>query len=110
MLSADLTGTSGLVGRERERAEIDRLLDAAREGRSGSLVVRGEAGMGKTALFGYAADRAADMRVLRATGVEAESDLAFAGLHALLWPIADELPQLPGASARGDRSGARFGL
>ena len=95
MLSADLTGTSGLVGRERERAEIDRLLDAAREGRSGSLVVRGEAGMGKTALFGYAADRAADMRVLRATGVEAESDLAFAGLHALLWPIADELPQIP---------------
>jgi DNA-binding CsgD family transcriptional regulator len=95
MVSADLVATSGLVGRGCERAEIDRLLGGAREGRSGSLVVRGEAGMGKTALLGYAADRAADMRVLRATGVQAESDLAFAGLHALLWPITDELLQLP---------------
>ena len=51
--------------------------------------------MGKTALLGYAAARATDMRVLRATGVEAEHDLAFAGLHGLLWPIIDELQCLP---------------
>ena len=52
--------------------------------------MRGEAGLGKTALLEYAADRADGMKVLRVTGVEAESDLAFAGLHGLVWPIIDE--------------------
>ena len=91
----DVLSRAELVGRERECAVIDRLLGAAARGESGVLVVRGEAGMGKTALLGYAATRATDMRVLRATGVEAEHDLAFAGLHGLLWPIIDELPCLP---------------
>ena len=85
----------GLLGRERERAALDRLLASARQGLSGSLVVRGEAGVGKTALLGYAAESASGMRVLRVTGVQAEYDLAFAGLHALLWPFADELRQVP---------------
>ncbi len=86
-----------LVGREGEREEIDGLLDRARRGVSGALVVRGEAGMGKTALLGYAAvaARAAEMMVLGVTGVEWESDLAFAGLHGLLWPIVDELEGVP---------------
>ena len=75
---------------------IDRMLEVARARGSGSVVVRGEAGMGKTALLEYAADRAGAMRVLRVTGVEAESDLAFAGLHGLVWPIVDSLDELPG--------------
>ena len=95
MAGDDVLSRAELVGRERECAVIDRLLGAAARGESGVLVVRGEAGMGKTALLGYAAARATDMRVLRATGVEAEHDLAFAGLHALLWPIIDELQSLP---------------
>lgn len=87
---------AGLVGRGRECAVIDRLLDRASRGESGSLVLRGEVGVGKTALLGYAADRAAEMTVLRAAGVELESDLAFAGLHSLVRPIVDQLPELPG--------------
>jgi AAA ATPase domain len=70
-----------LLGREHECAVIDCLLEGASNGASGALVVRGEAGIGKSALLGYAMQRAAPgMLVLRANGVEAESDLAFAGL------------------------------
>src|SRR5215211_2841629 len=87
---------AGLVGRGRECAVIDRLLDGASRGESGSLVLRGEVGVGKTALLGYAADRAEEMTVLRAAGVELESDLAFAGLHGLVRPIVDQLLELPG--------------
>jgi predicted ATPase len=85
----------GLVGRGRECAAIDSLLEASSRGESGSLVLRGEAGAGKTALLDYAVDRAAEMKVLRVAGVEVESDLAFAGLHGLVRPIVDELPGLP---------------
>ncbi len=91
-----------LVGRERECIQIDRMLDEARRGGSGALVLRGEAGMGKTALLGYAAaaGRAGEMIVLGVTGVEWESDLAFAGLHGLLWPIVDELDGVPDPQRR----------
>ncbi len=74
---------------------IDGLLEAAARGDSGSLVLRGEAGIGKSALLGYAAERATGMQVLRATGMEDESDLAFSGLHALLWPVVGHLHELP---------------
>ena len=74
---------------------IDGLLEAAARGDSGSLVLRGEAGIGKSALLGYAAERATGMQVLRVTGMEDESDLAFSGLHALLWPILGRLDELP---------------
>jgi DNA-binding CsgD family transcriptional regulator len=87
---------AGLVGRGRECALIDRLLDGASRGESGSLVLRGDVGVGKTALLDYAADRAAEMMVLRAAGVEVESDLDFAGLHSLVRPITDKLQELPG--------------
>ncbi|HJS96058.1 MAG TPA: AAA family ATPase [Solirubrobacteraceae bacterium] len=85
------------MGRKRECTEIDRLLDGARREVSGALVLRGEAGMGKSALVGYAAAaaRAAGMMVLGVTGVEWESDMAFAGLHGLLWPVIDELGCVP---------------
>jgi DNA-binding CsgD family transcriptional regulator len=85
-----------LVGRERECATIDRLLDQALIGEAASLVVRGEAGIGKSALLDYAAGAAGEMMVLRATGVEAESDLAFAGLYGLVRPVLDKLDELPG--------------
>src|SRR5690242_5419389 len=74
-----------LLGRERECAVIDRVLADAGCGVGGALVVRGEAGIGKSAMLGYAVQRVAPgVLVLRAGGVEAESDLAFAGLHGLL--------------------------
>jgi hypothetical protein len=84
-----------LLGRDAERAAIDALLEDARAGAGGSLVVRGEAGIGKTALLDYAKQRAAPMAVLSAAGVEAESDLAFAGLHELLRPVLGCLDALP---------------
>src|SRR6516165_6434120 len=93
-------GVSCLVGRERECAAIDRLLDDARAGVGGALVVRGEAGIGKSTLLGYARQRAALMRVLSAGGVQAESDLAFAGLHELLRPVLGHLGGLPGIQSQ----------
>jgi DNA-binding CsgD family transcriptional regulator len=84
-----------LLGRESECAVIDRLLHDARAGAGGALVVRGEPGIGKSALLDYARQRAAPMAVLSASGVEAESDLAFAGLHELLRPVLGWLGELP---------------
>ena len=84
-----------LVGRERECAAIDRLLELSARGESCSLVLRGEAGIGKTALLEYAAEQAGGMTVLRAVGIEAESELAFAGLYALVRPIVDRCAELP---------------
>jgi DNA-binding CsgD family transcriptional regulator len=84
-----------LVGRDRECARIDELLAGALAGDSGSLFVRGEPGMGKTALLEYAASRAVGMELLTTAGVEAEADLGFAGLYGLLRPIVDHLSELP---------------
>jgi DNA-binding CsgD family transcriptional regulator len=87
---------AGLLGRERECAVIDRLLGDASRGVAGALVVRGEAGIGKSALLGYAIQQATPgTLVLRADGVEVESDLAFAGLHGLLRPVLAHLGELP---------------
>jgi predicted ATPase len=72
-----------LLDRERERAALDSLLSDVWSGRGRALVVRGEAGVGKSALLEYVAGAAADMRVARAVGVESEMELAFAGLHLL---------------------------
>ncbi|WP_406314018.1 LuxR C-terminal-related transcriptional regulator [Streptosporangium sp. NBC_01639] len=90
-----------LYGRSTEQAEIEVLVTAALEGRSGVLVVRGEAGIGKTALLDWAAGTAAGhgLRVVRVTGVEQEADLAFGGLTQLLWPLQDRLDALPGPQA-----------
>lgn len=91
--------TSRLYGREPEQAAIGELLADARAGRSRVLVVRGEAGIGKTALLDYACGRAGAMRVLRCGGVESEIELAFAGLHQLVWPLADRIGKLTAAQA-----------
>ncbi|WP_143737521.1 helix-turn-helix transcriptional regulator [Microbispora sp. GKU 823] len=84
-----------LYGRSAEMAAIDDLIDRAGKGSGGALVLRGEAGAGKTALLDLAASRGGPMRVLRTTGVEAEADLAFAALHQLLLPVTGLLDALP---------------
>ena len=88
-------GLAQLPGREQECAVVDRLLVGARAGAGGALVVLGEPGIGKSALLGYARQHAPPMMVLSACGVQAESDLAFAGLHELLRPVLAHLGELP---------------
>ena len=88
-----------LTGREAEQGQIDQLLNQAAAGNSGVLVLCGDPGIGKTTLIDYAASRAGPMRVLRATGIEAETELGFAGLYSLLYPVADQLTALPGRQA-----------
>ncbi len=97
-----------LRGRRDECAVLDRLLDGPRAGRSGALVLGGEAGVGKTALLDYAIASASDLRVLRATGVESEMELAFAALHQLCAPLLDRLDRLPGPQR--DALQTTFGL
>jgi len=88
-----------LIGREAERSAVDVLLAGVRAGRSGSLLLRGEAGIGKTALLDYAVDRASDLLVLATEGVEPEADLPFAGLHRLLRPVMYLFGSLPVSQA-----------
>jgi AAA ATPase domain len=97
-----------LLGRRRECEALDALLEGVRDGRSAVLVVRGEAGMGKTALLEYAAESASDLRVVRALGVESEMELPFAALHQLCGPMLDRLERLP--SPQRDALGTAFGL
>jgi len=84
-----------LVGRTKEVGVLEDVLAAVRDGLSGVLVLRGETGIGKTALLDRAAAMAGDMRVARVAGAESEIDLGFAGLHQLLAPFLDGLDRLP---------------
>ncbi|MED5812208.1 AAA family ATPase [Mycolicibacterium sp. 050232] len=84
-----------MAGRQAERAALDQLVEALRAGQSRSLVIHGEVGIGKTALLDYLAARAADMRIVRAAGVESEMELAYAGLHQICAPFLDRLDRLP---------------
>ncbi|MDT5202271.1 MAG: hypothetical protein QOH34_3793, partial [Mycobacterium sp.] len=84
-----------LWGRLHECEVLDRLLDAVRGGESGALVVRGEPGVGKSALLDYAAARASGCRVARTAGVQSEMELAFSGLNQLCAPMLDRLDRLP---------------
>src|SRR5215472_11693613 len=86
---------AAMLDRRQERAAIGRVLDAAREGFSGALVLRGEPGHGKTTLLQYAIDSAADLRVSSAVGVESEISMEFAAVHQLLVPFMPMLPALP---------------
>jgi DNA-binding CsgD family transcriptional regulator len=83
------------VGREAEQAQIERLLGNAAGGSGGALVVRGEAGVGKTALLEQAVEAAEGFRILRAVGAEVEAELPFAGLHVLVGPVVGLIPGLP---------------
>ena len=78
-----------------ECALLDDLVAAIRRGESRSLVLRGEAGIGKTALLEYLIASASDLTVVRAVGVESEMELAYAGLHQLCGPLLDRLESLP---------------
>ena len=100
-----------LYGRDAERAKIGRLLKAARDSTSGVLVMYGEPGVGKTALLKDARDRAGDMHILTARGVESEAELPFAALHQLVRPALSHLDRLPGpqAAALGGALGLRGG-
>src|SRR4029079_3751135 len=84
-----------LYGRRVISAAVERLVAGARSSQSGALLVRGEPGVGKSALLAHAEEQATDMRVLRSVGIEAESELAFAGLHQLLYPVLDRVDRLP---------------
>lgn len=85
-----------LYGRSAEVSALDKVIARARDGVGGAVMLRGEAGVGKTALLDAVAVRGGAMRVLRTTGVEAETDLAFAALHQVLWPVTGMLDALPG--------------
>jgi hypothetical protein len=107
-------GHIGLRGRASECALLDDLVSAVRRGEGRSLVLRGEAGIGKTALLDYLIASASDLTLIRAVGVQLDMELPFASLHQLCGPLLDELPKLPapqrqaleivfGAPAGGER-------
>jgi DNA-binding CsgD family transcriptional regulator len=108
MASPRFGRSTPLAGRGAEGARLDRLLTDARAGQSGVLVLRGDPGIGKTALLGYAAERAAGFQVARAAGVESEMELPFAGLHQLCGPMLGRLGRLP--PPQRDALGTAFGL
>jgi len=94
--AAGSSAARDLCGRHSECDVLDRLVASVRAGESAVLVLRGEAGVGKTALLGYLTERASGCRVVRGTGVESEMELAYAGLHQLCAPVLDHLDRLPG--------------
>ena len=98
-----------LVGRGAEQREIDRLLDAAGKGQSGTLVIHGDAGVGKSALLEYAQERAGALRRIRSQGFSSETDLPFSGLSDLLRPLSHMIPALPAAQGRALASALALG-
>jgi DNA-binding CsgD family transcriptional regulator len=106
-----MAATLGFLGRTSECELLDQLLASARGGHSSVVVVRGEAGIGKTALLQYAVGRASDFHVAQIAGVEAEMELPFAGLHQLCAPLlarADAIPE-PQRDALSVALGVAFG-
>jgi len=102
------TRATGFLGRTSEREVLDRLLANVRGGQSAVLVIRGEAGIGKTALLRYAARQAAGFHVAQVTGVQAEMELPFAGIHLLCAPMLDRLDTLP--APQRDAASVALGL
>jgi hypothetical protein len=99
---------SALLDRAPETAALEGVLAAARDGLSGVLVVRGDAGIGKTVLLEWAAGGAGDMQLARVAGIQAEMGMGFAGLHQLLVPFLSGLDELPGPQRQA--LGSAFGL
>ncbi|HEX9623807.1 MAG TPA: AAA family ATPase, partial [Streptosporangiaceae bacterium] len=100
--------TPAFRGRTRERQVLDGLLDRVRGGESAVLVIRGEAGIGKTALMRYCARQASGCRLVQIAGVESEMKLPFAALHQLCGPMLGSLAALPEPQERALR--VAFGL
>jgi DNA-binding CsgD family transcriptional regulator len=94
-----MSSLGALYGRDAEADVIATLLDGAHAGRSGAVVISGPAGIGKTALLEFAERASAGMTVLRATAIETEAELPFAGLHMLLRPVLSQLPKIPARQA-----------
>src|SRR5215469_12781900 len=101
-------GAVKLLGRVPERAAITGVIDAARAGHCGVLVIRGEPGIGKTALLEWAIESGTGLRIARITGVESEMQLAFAGLHQLCAPMLNRVDHLP--DPQRDALGVAFGV
>src|SRR5262245_38924386 len=101
-------GSTAVVGRAQEQQALRDVVAAARDGMSGTLVLTGEAGIGKTRLLDDVVKAAPDLDVLRIDGVESEMSLGFAALHQLLRPLLPQLPSLPGPQA--DALRAAFGM
>jgi DNA-binding CsgD family transcriptional regulator len=101
-------GTPVLLGRHRECATLDAGLAALRIGQSQALVLRGEAGVGKTALLNYLVARAAGCQVVSAAGVQNEMELAFSGLHQVCAPMLGRVDRLP--SPQADALLTAFGM
>lgn len=97
-----------MLGRRRECDLLDRQLQIVRGGQGSVLVLRGEPGIGKTALLEYLVANAAGCRIVRAAGIQSEMELAFAGLHQLCAPILDRIEQLP--PPQRDALATAFGL
>ena len=97
-----------LLGRQRERVVLERLLDTARDGHGSVLVVHGDPGVGKTALLEYAVEAGKDFRVVRTAGVEGEMELDYAALQQLCSPILEFIERLP--DPQRDALGVAFGL
>jgi DNA-binding NarL/FixJ family response regulator len=98
-----------LIGRVDEQARLDAMLEAARRGDSGSVVIRGEPGVGKSSLLEAVVRRASDFRVLRALGVESESDLAFSCLLELFRPVIGRIGELPDGQRRALKGALALG-
>jgi DNA-binding CsgD family transcriptional regulator len=99
---------AGLLGREREVEALTRLIEAAQRGHSGVLVVRGEPGIGKSAVVDHVVESVSGCRVLRAVGVESEMELPYAALHQLCSPVMERVDELPGPQR--EALGTIFGL
>src|ERR1044072_2064251 len=93
--SAAPDGRASLRGRAEECARLELLVEDVRRGESRSLVLRGEAAIGKTVLLEYLIGVASGMTVVRAEGVESEMELAYAGVHLLCSPLLDRLDRPP---------------
>ena len=104
-----MTGRApGFVGRARERAALDRMLDDIHEGKSSALVIRGEPGIGKTALMQYCARQASGCLVAQIAGVESELEMPFAAIHQLCRPLLAGIDALPDPQQQALR--VAFGL
>jgi DNA-binding CsgD family transcriptional regulator len=107
-VTVDSDAPFALIGRRRERSMLDRMLDGAHRGQSGVLVLRGESGVGKTALLDYLLGQASGVRVADIAGAESEMELAYAGLHQLCAPMLNHLDKLP--TPQREALGVAFGL
>src|SRR3979490_449593 len=107
-MNATVKTVAELRGRRSECEVLDRLIEGVRAGESRELVVRGGAGVGKTALLDYLVDHASGCLVARAAGVQSEMELPFAGLQQLCAPMLDHAESLPGPQREALRTA--FGL